>query len=158
MNRKWIILWVAAVAAGLAAFGVTRHALYGRSEPSLDCLQDVTFLSRELHLSDAQANEIRNLHMALGARLNDCCRRHCAARARLGTALAAETNGTVQADALVAEMCRAYEESERAALNQIRQVRAVLNAEQRKRFDALITDCVCGKYGMPGGNGRSCVE
>ena len=152
MNRQWILLLVAALAAGLVAFGVTRHVVCCRTEPSIDQLQDVSFLARELHLSDVQASAIKNLHVALGAKLNDCCRRHCAARARLGAALAAETNGTEQAEAIVAEMCRAYEQSERATLDQIRQVRAVLSAEQRRRFDAMITDCMCGTCGMQGGN------
>jgi len=159
MNRKWIIPLVAAVAAGVAAYGVTRSMVCGRTEePSLDHLQDVSFLARELRLNDAQAGQIRSLHVVLGAKLNGCCMRHCAARARLSQALAAETNGTAQADAIVDEMCRVYEESERAALEQIRQVRAVLNSEQRRRFDDLITDCMGGKCSMPSGLGRSRCE
>ena len=150
MSRKWIIPLAAAVAAGFVAYGVTRNAVCGRPGPSLDRLQDVSLLVRELGLNDAQAREIERLHTTLGAKLNDCCVRHCAARARLGQALAAETNGTAQSDPIVAEMCRAYEESERAALGQIRQVRAVLNAEQKGRFDAMISDCMCRMCSMHG--------
>jgi len=81
--------------------------------------------------------------------------RHCAARARLVQALAGETNGTAQAEAVVTEMCRAYEQSERATLDHIRQVRAVLTAEQRKRFDAMISDCMCKPCSMHGGSCRA---
>ena len=151
MNGKWILPIGVALAACLVAYGVTRHALCGRLAPSVDRLQDVSFLARELRLNDTQAGEIKRLHTILGAKLNDCCMRHCAARARLGAALASETNGTAQAEAVVAEMCRAYEESERATLDHIRAVRAVLNAEQRKRFDTMIADCMCGTCSMPTG-------
>ena len=152
MNRKWIIPLAAGVAAGLVAYGVTRNAVCGRTGPDLDRLQDVSFLARELGLSDAQANAIKSLHTALGAKLNDCCTLHCAARARLGQALAGETNGTAQTEAVLAEMCRAYEQSERATLDHIRQVRAVLNAEQRQRFDAMIANCMCRTCSMQGCN------
>ena len=97
------------------------------------------------------AAAIAQLHANLAVTLKDCCRRHCAARDRLGAALAAETNGTAQADAIVSEMCLAYEQSERATLAQIRQVRAILNPEQRKRFEAMISECVCQTCDMPGG-------
>jgi len=152
MNRKWIIPLAAAVATGLMAYGVTRNAVCGRCAPSVDRLQDVSFLARELRLSDAQVTEIKRLHTTLGEKLNDCCARHCAARARLVQALAADTNGTAKADAIVTEMCRAYEESERGTLNHIRAVRAVLNAEQRRRFDTMISDCMCKSCSMQGGS------
>lgn len=151
MNPKWIATGVVALAVGALAFGFTRGVVCKGSGASLDCLQDVTFMTHELKLSDAQAAEIKALHSTLGAKLNDCCTRHCAARARLGQALADGTNGSVQADAVVADMCRAYEESERATLDHLRQVRAILNAEQRGRFDAMIADCLCGPCSMPGG-------
>lgn len=151
MNRRWILPLVAAVAIGIIAYAVTRHAVCGRPAPTLDRLQDVAFLTRELGLNDAQADEIKSLHASLGVKLNDCCMRHCAARARLAQALAAETNGTAQAETILAEMCRAYEESERATLEHMRRVRALLTPEQRKHFDEMITACLCGACSMPNG-------
>ena len=142
MSRKWIVPVVAAAAAGAIAFAVTRQACR-RSETSLDRLEDMSFLTRKLRLSPAQADEIKGLQTALRAKLNDCCERHCAARARLGEALSSETNGRARAEVSVAEMCRAYEESERATLDHIQRVRAVLTTEQRKRFDEMINQYVC---------------
>ena len=152
MNWKWIIPVIAAAAAGALAFGVTRHGVCRGPETPLDSLQDVTHLMRSLGLSGDQAREIKALHASLGTKLNDCCVRHCAARARLGQALAADKNGSEQTEAILAEMCRAYEESERTTLDQMRRVRAVLTAEQRKRFDAMISDCMCRTCSMQGGN------
>ena len=143
MNRIWIIPVLAAVTAGVLAFIVTRHAVCPADGSRLDLLQDASFLNRELKLTDAQAREIKALHMTLDARLAECCERHCRIRARLGQALVSETDGGTQAEAIIAEMSRAYEESERATLDHLRQLRAVLNTEQRKRFDVMITNCLC---------------
>lgn len=148
MNRNWIIPLVIVVAVGIMAFSITKITTCSRAAPPLDRLQDMTFLSRELNLTDAQAGEIKQLHRTLAAKLNDCCMNHCAARARLGQTLAYESNDTAQADAVITEMCRAYEASERATLDQIRKVRAVLNADQRKRFDEMISNCMCQTCNM----------
>ncbi|MFZ4395805.1 MAG: periplasmic heavy metal sensor [Kiritimatiellia bacterium] len=148
MSKKWIIPLVAVLTACAAAYSITRCIACGRDTPSVDHLQDLSFLARELHLSNAQITEIRQLHATLGKNLNDSCRLHCAARARLGAALATDTNGTAQADAVLADMCQAYELSERATLQHIRAMRAVLNAEQVKRFDVLISQCMCQPCNM----------
>jgi nickel and cobalt resistance protein CnrR len=155
MKRSLMISLVLAVVAGVVAFDVTRRVASKPDERGLDRLQDVTFLTRELGLSAQQASQIKALHAALGAQLNDCCSRHCAARARLAQALASETNGTAQAEAVLAEMCRAYEASERATLQHIRQVRALLSAAQQKEFDALMSRCLCASCSMQGVNAHA---
>ena len=158
MNRKWLVPLLALAAAGAVAYAVTRSAVRERTVRSVDRLEDVSFLVRELELDDSQAAEIRALHADLGSRLNDCCARHCKARARLGRALAGETNETAQTEAVLVEMCRAYEDGERATLDRIRKVRAVLNAKQKQRFDAMISRCMCrgcgGHCGEAGGTCR----
>lgn len=143
MNCKWIISLLAAVLAGAVAYGVTRSIACGRAIQSADRLQDISFLTRELDLSDAQVKAIKDLHTTLGAKLTDSCARHCGARARLGQTLADETNGVARAEAVLKDMCRAYEESERTTLDHIRQVRALLDARQRERFDKMLTECLC---------------
>jgi hypothetical protein len=112
--------------------------------PMLANLNDVSFLVRKLGLSEPQAREIGALQASLGASLSDCCSNHCLARARLGAALAAETAAdTARADAIVEEMCRAYEAGERASLAHIRTVRSLLTPEQRERFNRMLADTVC---------------
>lgn len=149
MKKPWILAALAACIAGLLAFGVVRHLACARAEASIDRLQDVSFLTRALHLSEKQAAEIRSLHTALGNTLSDCCQRHCTARAQLAQALSVETNDLAQADAVVTEMCRAYEESERAALRNLRAVRAVLTLAQRTQFDRMLAECLCRQCNMP---------
>lgn len=151
MKRRWLIPVLIAIVIGAMAYGLTRWAVCTRCQPSPDRLKDISLLSRELRLNEAQAREIAKLHGSLNAKLADCCQRHCAVRARLGQALCNETNGTVQARIIVEEMCRAYAESELATLNHIQRVRELLNPEQKRRFDELITECVCGSCAMCGG-------
>jgi hypothetical protein len=158
MNRKWLVPVIAVLVAGLTSYGVTRWTLGTRSESPLDRMGDITFLTHELNLADAQAEQLTRLQAGLGAKLADCCRHHCAARARLGQALADETNGPAQARAMVSEMSRAYEESETATLEHIERVRAMLSPKQRERFDALIGECVCGACTMPGGAAMPAAE
>ena len=156
MKRRWLIPVLVAVIIGALACGLTRWAACTWCRPAPDRqvpdrLEDVSFLKRKLGLNDAQAREIAKLHVSLNAKLADCCQRHCAVRARLGLALRNETNGTVQARMIVAEMCRAYEASELATLDHIQRVRELLNPEQKKRFDELITKCVCESCPMCSG-------
>lgn len=151
MKHTWIIPLIAAIAVGALAFTVTRRACCGRAGATLDRLQDLSYMSHELHLSGEQVVKLQALHAALGHRLGDCCARHCAARARLGQALVSATNDDVLAEACLAEMGRAYEESERITLGHIRQVRSLLDPDQRKRFDEMIAGCMGGICSMPGG-------
>lgn len=149
MKRPWIIRFVLVVVVALMAFAITKMTTCGRSAPSLDRLQDVSFLSHELNLSEAQAKEIKQFHLTLATELNECCMKHCAARSRLAPALATESNGTAQTDAIVVEMCRVYEASERATLDHIRKVRARLNEDQKKRFDVMISNGMGQTCSMP---------
>ena len=150
MKKRWLIPVLVAIVIGATAYGLTRRASCSRCRPAPDSLDDVSFLRRELRLNEAQAREIAKLHGSLNAKLADCCQRHCAVRARLGQALGNETNGTVQARMIVEEMCRAYEASELATLDHIQRVRELLNPEQKRRFDELITECVCGSCAVCG--------
>ena len=144
------------LALGVAAFGLTRSLRCKDAGPGLDRFQDVSFLTRKLGLNESQAREIKALHGVLGAELSGCCERHCAARAQLAKALVCETNGTGAADAVLLEMCRAYEQGERATLANIRKVRSVLNADQKRKFDEMITRCMCRECPMT--SGKQCCD
>ena len=150
MKRRWSIPVLAFAIAGLAAYVITQRVLHLHAGPPVDAWQDVSYLVRELKLTAEQTSQVKALHADLGARLGDCCDRHCAARARLPDALAAGTNGDA-AEALVTDMVRCYDASERATLAHLRKVRAVLTPDQCRRFDAMLTDCLCGACNMPGG-------
>ncbi|MFA5042892.1 MAG: Spy/CpxP family protein refolding chaperone [Kiritimatiellia bacterium] len=151
MKKSWLIPVMVAVIVGAMAYGLTRWTVCSRCRPAPDRLEDSSFLRRELRLGETQSREIAKLHAALNATLADCCRRHCAARVRLGPVLCNETNGVVQARLIIGEMGRAYEAGELATLEHIQRVRALLNPQQKKRFDELIAECACRSCPMCGG-------
>ena len=151
MNRRWLIPILTFVIAGLVAHIVAQRALCRRAAPLADVWRNVSHLERELNLTEAQTRQVKALHAELGERLADCCARHCAARARLPEALTAGTNGNAAAEAVVADMAQAYQDSERATLTHLRRLREVLTPAQGRRFDALVAEYLCGACDMPGG-------
>lgn len=150
MNRRWTLPLAVALLAAAVTYALT-WGLSRRGAADTDCLKDLSFLTHELSLNAEQAADLKTLQATLGATLADCCRNHCVARARLAQMLASEAGSRADVDTLVADMAKAYEESEWATVNHIRAVRALLNAEQRPRFDRMITNSMCGVCNMPAG-------
>lgn len=143
MNRRWFMPLAAALIAGLAAFVVARRMACPCRDDPLRALTHSSFLARELGLTDSQRNEIDALHAALAVEIKNCCERHCAARMRLASELAGDDSGGARTDEILGEMCRAYSDSERAALAHIRRVRELLDPDQRARFDRLFGKTAC---------------
>ncbi len=145
MKRSWILPLCAALASGTLAFTAARRmACPDRADPLLS-LRDISFLARELNLNAEQQQGIKVLNAGLVRELDDCCVRYCAARTRLGQALAGGSLTEAHADALLDEMCKAYAGSERATLAHIRRVHDLLDSEQRRRFDKLLIDALLCK-------------
>ncbi|TAN39093.1 MAG: hypothetical protein EPN23_00510 [Verrucomicrobia bacterium] len=147
MKTKLIFAWLAIIAVAALAAAATHWTLCGRRAVAQERLADANFLTQELGLNPAQAQEVGKQQEALTTKLAECCARHCAARAELGNALAGSTN----AETLIKSMGQAYEDSERLTWVHIRQVRALLTPAQQARYDALIERCVCGTCNMNNG-------
>jgi hypothetical protein len=148
MRRRWLILLAVTAVAAAIAYGIAHRCVCGRAAPTPSQLGDMSFLTRELTLSAAQTTAIRGFNTALAGQLTECCARHCDARARLARTALDDTNDPARTDALLVEVSRAYADSERATLDHIRQVRTVLTAEQRRRFDTLVDTCLCRTCNM----------
>lgn len=157
MNKRWLVPLLTFVIAGLVTHMITQRVLLRRATPPVDVWQNVSALERELNLTAEQTSQVKTLRAELGVRLMDCCAGHCAARARLPEALAAGTNGDAAATAAVDEMVRAYQDSELATLAHLRRLRAMLTPTQCRRFDAMVTECLCGACNMPGSQAGSPV-
>ena len=141
MRRVWIMP-VAALAAGMAAFAGARLAAPRGSAP-LDRLRDPSILARELGLNPGQRAAVEALHIRLAGELAQICERHCRACSRIGDALAADTLDEARADALIGDLQQAYAQSERATLDHILRVRALLDTDQRRRLDRMIIENLC---------------
>ena len=144
MKAKVLLAWLAIITVAILAAAATHWTFCGLKAVAQEHLADANFLTHELGLSSAQAQEVGKLQGAVGAKLAECCARHCAARAQLGKALA----GGAGSEALIKAMGQAYEESERVTWAHIQQVRARLTSAQQARYDALIERCVCGPCNM----------
>jgi len=152
--KKHLALVLAVLVLAALSFAVTRCMIEKRCRPAPQAMEDVSFLIRKLNLTQDQAAQVRKFHDDYAARISECCSRHCEARARLGAALDSDPT---QARGIVAEMARAYEDGELATLEHLRQMRAVFDPEQRKKFDRMLRSRVCGSCNMPGmAAGSSC--
>lgn len=142
MRTTWPLTIVVVVLAALAAFGIAQWAACPRTPVPLNALNDVNWLARQLQLSPAQVREVRQLQSGLQRELQQCDLAHCAARCRLADVLFGDTN-TWAGTAAVDEMCRMQAEGERATLAHIRKVHKLLTPEQQKKYEDLVTTCVC---------------
>jgi len=143
MKSRCLAPVIILLAAAFLAFGLCRWSQCAKPAPSLDVLQDVSWLTRTLNLTPKQELEIRKLQETLQTRLDACNSMHCAARCQLGSVLFTGTNGTDKANAMVEKMCRAQAESEKATLEHIQKVHQLLTPEQQKQYEELVTSCVC---------------
>lgn len=142
MKGRLILTSATAVIVGMAAFMAARSIGCSCCSSSAG-VDNVSFLAKELELTPEQAGQIRNLVSELESKLENQCSTQCKSRTAISEVVALESAGREREEAVIAEMGRAYMESERATLDNIRKVRALLNPAQKKRFDELILACVC---------------
>lgn len=127
---------------GLAAFVVTSRCATPAAAP-LDQLHEAGWLQRALKLDAAQAKQIAALEAAYAAAVSDCCANHCGARKKLGEAVFGAGRDPVKLEALVTAMGKAQLESDLATVRHLQAVHALLTPEQQKKYEQLVTSCVC---------------
>jgi Spy/CpxP family protein refolding chaperone len=150
MKKTGIALVILTVFVSSLSYGVASWCIrHPRGQRSVD-LSDTAWLTRELKLSDAQRAEIEKLNGEFRAKVDQCCDTHCDARLALGQELARPQVDLAKANACVERMAAAQVDSERATLDLILRVRAVLTTDQRPRYAALVSQQVCavGPFGM----------
>lgn len=157
MNRPLIVGVAAAVLAAGVSFWATRHLGCGWSTGLSPAAPGaVSHLQAELKLDERQADAISRLNRELAGQLAGYCGEYCAARSELGSALMCDgTAATNESMRLVDRMCAVQSESEKATLEHIRKVCALLTPEQRKQFVAGLVKCLCG---AGDGCGGSCMK
>jgi Spy/CpxP family protein refolding chaperone len=141
MNRKFVLVLVLVLGSALVAALAVRS--FANPPADLDQLQNGTYLKTELGLTDEQAAKIQALQKEYTGEVEACCGRHCDARAKLSEAMFAG-NDTDQLRSTVESMCRAQIDSEMATIAHIRKVRDSLTPDQQKKYEQMVTGCVCG--------------
>jgi len=137
-----LVVVVALISTGLS-FGMSRWLISRRQPQVLVNIHDTAWLSRELNLSEAQRRDVETLEKDFQSKLNGSCAEHCAARFALGDELMKSKPDAEKARADVERMNQVQAESERATLEHILKVRALLNDEQARRYSAIIHNQVC---------------
>ena len=144
MQKTQIIILaqgVITIAALAFAAGLYRESHQAESF-SLDRLQDTSHMTQLLNLDPPQAQQFALLNAQLREQLRTTCQRNCSARRQLVAAV--DTEDATDHEAILKQMCEAYEDGERATLEHIKAVRAILDTQQRETFDQLVGRCLCG--------------
>jgi Spy/CpxP family protein refolding chaperone len=142
-HTKLIILiqGVITIAALAFAAGVYREGY--KAEPfALDRLHDTSYMTKMLNLDPQQAQQLALLNTHLQTQLKGSCQRNCSARRDLVAAL--EQENPTYFENIMKQMCEAYETGERATLEHLQAVRAILDSAQRQKFNQRISRCLCG--------------
>jgi len=140
-----LILFVSTLSYGVASWCIHRAVSRGMAD-----LNDTPWLKRELNLTDTQSATIDKLNQEFCAKVDHCCDLHCDARFALGQEIAKPQFDLSRANACVDRMAAAQADSERATLDHILRVRAVLTPDQQQRYAALVSQQICaaGPLGM----------
>jgi Spy/CpxP family protein refolding chaperone len=139
MKRLLPVIAMIVVLATGVSFALS-HWMVSR-RPTVANLNDTGWLKRELGLTDSQAAAVEQLETEFRAQLDRACAEHCAARMTLGEELAKPDPAKCRA--AVEKMNAVQAQSERATLEHILKVRALLTESQAQRYSALIRDQVC---------------
>ena len=142
MKRTLTALAILTVSVAGLSYGVANWCVR-RASGTVGDLNDTVWLKRELKLTDAQGAEIEKLNKEFSARIQHCCDEHCGARVALSEELAKPQVDLAKATTCVDRMAAAQSESERATLDHILKVRAVLTPGQQQQYAALVSRQVC---------------
>jgi len=144
MKSRIILLLLVGALAGVAGYSVAHRLRCRPPQSDLDRLRDVFHLAHALELRPEQIESMMTLQGRLCETLAESCDRHCACRKELAAALVAEPFDAAHAQELWESLCRCYAESEMLAMEHIRNLRELLDAPQRVRFDRMITEALAG--------------
>ena len=152
MKKTLIALAVLSLLVTAVSFGVARWSVHcAMTAPPVN-RNDTAWLKHELNLTDAQTAEVGKLEKDFTAKIDNCCVKHCDARFALGAELAKSPVDLAGANACVDRMAAAQADSERATLDHILRVRALLTPDQQQHYAKLVSQQLC--YANPGDMSR----
>lgn len=152
MQARWILPIV--VIAAAVAFTAGRTSQPPPANP-ITRLADTSTLEKTLHLTPEQTAKVRTLSAQFNDRAGKACDLHCEARCTLARKLFHENAGPDDVRPYVEKMCMAYAEQEKATVDQLTALRAVLTPEQARLLNRQLAGCICDKCASSDG---SCCE
>jgi hypothetical protein len=134
MKKGLVILFIA-LAAGFAAFWVTRtHQQADRKEVLLDSMPELAWLRGDLKLTDEQFAMARALHTAYRPQCAAMCRSIAEARAKMESLARSGRGMTPELTAAIDEHARVQTECQRKMLAHLYQTAALLDDRQAARY------------------------
>lgn len=152
MKARWLIP-VALLAAALG-YAVGQRCATAAEPLSTELFGNTAALEQLLKLTPPQTEQFRALAKEFEAKAGGACDRHCAARCDLAKKLFRDNAPSDELTKCVEEMSAAYAEQERATLEHLVKLRALLTPEQARVLDQKFAACVCETCG--GGSGSCC--
>lgn len=150
MKKTLIALVVLTLFVSSLSYGVATWCIHRSVSRGMADLNDTPWLKHELNLTDTQSTAIDKLNEGFRAKVDHCCDVHCDARFALGQEIAKPQFDLTRANACVDRMATAQADSERATLDHILRVRALLTPGQQQQYAALVSQQICaaGPLGM----------
>jgi Spy/CpxP family protein refolding chaperone len=143
MRRTLLLVAIVSVLAAGISFSVSRWVTTRRQPLPVMRVYDAAWLKRELNLTGNQTREVEKHAGEFQAKIDAFCVAHCAARFALGDELAKSQVDVEKARACVDKMNAVQAEAEKATLEHILKIRALLTEEQAQRYSAIIHQQVC---------------
>lgn len=133
--KKGLLILLVALAAGAAAFWVTRsHQQHDRQAVLLDAMPELAWLRGELQLSDAQFAQACALHTAYRPQCAVMCRRIADARTQLESLAQAGRGMTPELAAAIRELARVRAECQQKMLEHLYQTARLFDDRQAARY------------------------
>ena len=147
--KKALILLVAALVAGLAAFMVTRsHRHSSAGATLLDGIPELAWLRGELSLSDAQFAKACDLHTAYRPTCEEMCRRIDESHKRLEAVAMRSRSFTPELEEAVRDYARVRAECQEKMLRHLYQTADLMDANQAGRYLEQVLPAALGSGGQ----------
>ena len=140
MKAQWIIPVI--VIAGAISFSAGRRC-GGVAMTDLSPLRDTSAIEASLNLTPQQTEQVRALAKEFTERAQTACDKHCDARCTIARKLFQENAAPADVQKQVDAMCAAYADQEKATLDHLVKLRAVLTSEQTKKLNEKLAACIC---------------
>lgn len=133
--KKGLLIFMVAVAAGIAAFGLTRMTRQAEhSAVLLDSMPELAWLRGELNLTDEQFARASELHAAYRPQCVDMCRRISEARAKLESLARDSREMSPQLAEAIQNHARVRAECRQKMLEHLYQTAGLMNERQAARY------------------------
>jgi len=137
--KKALIILVVALAAGVAAFWITRSQQQAAHQGVLlDSIPELAWLRRDLKLSDAQFAKASELHAAYRPQCAAMCRRIAQTQARMRDLARHARSLSPELVAAIDEHARVRAECQQKMLEHLYQTAALLDDPQAARYLATV--------------------